>query len=184
MAIISPKKAIRQLNNTLSGSMKTPAAMPPGIHGAVRLTKLSTPEETAGIRVKAKKAVTAPINKTNRFRALALKRAINGTKTLETSGRIQTSQDETSENCNYASASVFSSSSGSTFIILPMSLVPYFFVTITSRAKMTALTQVSVEKAKIRNASPTPLLAGEASITKLRVAAVATSSIEMNTFSK
>jgi hypothetical protein len=133
--------------------------------------------------VKAKKAVPAPIKTTKAFLAFALKRAIKGTKTLETNGRIQTSQEEmleTSENCNYCSASLFSSSpsSRSGFTNLPMSLVPYFFDTITSRAKMTALTQVSVEKAKIKNASPTPLLVEDASITKLRVAAVAINSIE------
>jgi hypothetical protein len=34
MAIISPKKATRQVNKTLSGSMKTPAVMPEeGIQG-------------------------------------------------------------------------------------------------------------------------------------------------------
>ncbi len=38
-----------------------------------------------------------------------------------------------------------------------MSLVPYFFDTMTSNAKITALTAVSVENARIRKACPKPL---------------------------
>ncbi len=58
-----------------------------------------------------------------------------------------------------------------------MSLVPYFLVTITSKAKITALTAVSVENASIRNAWLKPELAAGESITKFRVAAVAISSM-------
>ena len=55
------------------------------------------PERTKGISVKARNAVMAAMAITKPFLALALQRPIRGTKTLETSGRIQTSQAETSE---------------------------------------------------------------------------------------
>jgi hypothetical protein len=63
-----------------------------------------------------------------------------------------------------------------------MSLIPYFLATTISKAKMMPVTQVSVEKASIKKASPNTLFDEGASNTKFIDAAVAISSIETKTF--
>lgn len=58
----------------------------------------ASPERTAGISVKERKAVNAAIVMTKLSRAFAPKRAIRGTKKHEISGSNQTSQADTSRN--------------------------------------------------------------------------------------
>ena len=69
------------------------------------------------------------------------------------------------------------------FTILLMSLVPYFFETMTSKAKMTALTAVSVENAKNQESLAYTQIV-DSQHHEVKVAAVAINSMEMKTLSK